>query len=107
MAKTNTNKKTTTKKQPEQRVDVAAGGFGCSDMFNGHPQNMLMPGLAQHMGDGWETSRRRNDGNDWVTVKLAAPAATTHADLDTNHFKGNAPAWASLAARDESDEWFD
>ena len=35
-------------------------------MFYGHPQNMLDPGLARHMGDGWETSRRRDDGNDWV-----------------------------------------
>jgi allantoicase len=92
--------------------DVAAleyGGqiAGCSDMFYGHPQNMLLPGLARHMGDGWETSRRRDDGNDWVLVKLAAPAEITLADLDTSHFKGNAPGSASLRGVDAAGEWFD
>ncbi|MFI1992857.1 allantoicase [Actinoplanes sp. NPDC020271] len=81
--------------------DVAAAEFGgrvvdCSNMFYGHPQRMLMPGLALNMGDGWETSRRRDDGNDWVLVQLAAPAKLRFADLDTSHFKGNAPGWARL-----------
>ncbi len=94
--------------------DVAAAQYGaevtgCSDMFYGHPHNMLMPGLAQHMGDGWETSRRRDDGNDWVVVRLAAPAEISLADLDTSHFKGNAPGWASVrgSAPDAPDDWFD
>ena len=30
------------------------------------PAKLLMPGLAQVMGDGWETSRRRDQDNDWV-----------------------------------------
>ncbi|GGK85099.1 allantoicase [Mangrovihabitans endophyticus] len=85
--------------------DVAAAEHGaritgCSDMFYGHPQNMLMPGLAGCMGDGWETSRRRDDGNDWVLVKLAAPAVIDLADLDTRHFKGNAPGRAGLRGVD-------
>ncbi|WP_127504384.1 allantoicase [Actinoplanes solisilvae] len=80
---------------------------GCSNMFYGHPENMLMPGLAQHMGDGWETSRRRDDANDWVTVRLAAPAELALADLDTTHFKGNAPGWATLRGSDDGREWFD
>src|SRR5215213_7580498 len=54
--------------------DVAAAQHGarvagCSNMFYGQPQHMLMPGPALSMGDGWETSRRRDDGNDWVIVK--------------------------------------
>ena len=81
--------------------DVAAARYGgrvvgCSDMFYGHPQNMLLPGPALSMGDGWETSRRRDDGNDWVIVKLVTPAVIDLADLDTSHFKGNAPGWARL-----------
>ena len=85
--------------------DVAAaehGGrvVGCSNMFYGHPGNMLGPGLAQSMGDGWETSRRRDDGNDWVLVQLAAPAVIDLADLDTRWFKGNVPAKASLRGMD-------
>jgi allantoicase len=92
--------------------DVAAAEHGgtitdCSDMFYGHPQNMLMPGLAQHMGDGWETSRRRDDGNDWVIVRLAAPSVLTFADLDTSHFKGNAPGAARLLGSADGVDWFD
>ncbi len=100
-------------------LDVAAAEHGarvvgCSDMFYGHPHNMLMPGLAASMGDGWETSRRRDDRNDWVVVRLAAPAVLSLADLDTRHFKGNAPGRAALRGADERtgdpDEpaaWFD
>ncbi|MET0416843.1 MAG: allantoicase, partial [Actinoplanes sp.] len=94
--------------------DVAAALYGaevtgCSDMFYGHPATMLMPGLAQHMGDGWETSRRRDDGNDWVAVRLAAPAEISLVDLDTSHFKGNAPGSASVRGSSSSapDDWFD
>ena len=79
---------------------------GCSNMFYGHPQNMLMPGLAQHMGDGWETSRRRDDDNDWVIVELAAPGEITLVDLDTSYFKGNAPGEVALRGAD-ADEWFE
>jgi allantoicase len=92
--------------------DVAALEHGgrvvdCSDMFYGHPESMLMPGLAQHMGDGWETSRRRDDANDWVIVRLAAPAVLTFADLDTSHFKGNAPGAARLLGSADRQEWFE
>jgi allantoicase len=100
-------------------LDVAAAEYGariagCSNMFYGHPQNMLMPGLAGSMGEGWETSRRRDDGNDWVLVQLAAPAVIELADLDTRHFKGNAPGRASLrgldiraGSLDDDADWFD
>jgi allantoicase len=99
--------------------DVAAAQYGariagCSDMFYGRPENMLMPGLAASMGDGWETSRRRDDGNDWALVALAVPAVVAFADLDTSHFKGNAPDRASLrgvdtrtGALDDPGSWFD
>ena len=29
-----------------------------------------MPGLARVMGEGWETERRRDGGNDWVEIAL-------------------------------------
>ena len=45
----------------------------CSNMFYGSPDNLILPGRARHMGEGWETARRRDDGNDWVIVRLAAP----------------------------------
>ena len=99
--------------------DVAAAEYGgrvvgCSNMFYGHPQNLLAPGLARSMGDGWETSRRRDDGNDWVLIKLAVPAVIELADLDTRWFKGNSPGKASLRAvdtrigsLDDPADWFE
>jgi allantoicase len=82
-------------------VDLAAAELGgrvvdCSDRFYGSPGNLLLPGLAASMGEGWETRRRRDTGNDWVRVRLAAPGVVQLAELDTSHFKGNAPGWAQL-----------
>lgn len=83
------------------RVDLAAmehGGsiVGVSNMHYSSPTNLIAPGLARVMGEGWETARRRDDGNDWVTFGLAAPGVIRLAELDTSHFVGNAPGWASL-----------
>ena len=69
---------------------------GCSNMFYSSPANLLRPGLARVMGDGWETSRRRDEGNDWVAVRLACAGAVEVVELDTSHFVGNAPGWATL-----------
>jgi allantoicase len=87
-------------------VDLAAAEHGgvvvaCSNMFYGKPGNLLLPGLARDMGDGWETARRRDDGNDWLVVRLAAPGRLRLAELDTSHFKGNAPAAVQLSGVDE------
>ncbi len=68
----------------------------CSNMHYSRPDNLLMPGFAQVMGEGWETARRRDDGNDWVRVRLAAPGTIRLVELDTSHFRGNAPGAASL-----------
>src|SRR6516225_5750251 len=71
---------------------------GCSNMFYSSPANLLMPGLARVMGDGWGTARRRDDSNDWVAVRLACPGSVEVVELDTSHFVGNAPGWAALAS---------
>lgn len=86
-------------------LDLAAlenGGLvtECSNMFYGAPQGLIAPGLARTMGEGWETARRRDDDNDWVVVRLAAPGTVRLAELNTTHFKGNAPAAASLRGLD-------
>lgn len=72
---------------------------GCSNMFYSSPENLISPGFAAVMGEGWETARRRDDGNDWVSVKLAGEGVVRLAELDTSHFKGNAPGWATLTGR--------
>jgi allantoicase len=90
---------------PDGLVDLAALEYGgllvaCSDLFYGSPQQLIAPGLARVMGEGWETARRRDDGNDWARIRLAAPGRVRLAELDTSHFKGNAPAAASLRGID-------
>ena len=77
-------------------VDLAAienGGYSvvCSDMFFGHRQNLIMPGRSTHMGNGWETQRRRGPGHDWTIIRLGESGSVEWAELDTDHFKGNAP----------------
>ena len=32
---------------------------------------LLSEGRGKTMGDGWETRRRREPGNDWIIIKLA------------------------------------
>ena len=85
--------------------DVAAlenGGqiTGASNVFYSSPGNLIMPGNARSMGDGWETSRRRDDGNDWVGLSLACESAIALAELDTSYFVGNSPGWGRLTAAD-------
>jgi allantoicase len=91
------------------RVDLAAtlnGGriTGCSNMFYSSPSNLLAPGISRVMSDGWETARRRNGGNDWVTVALAAPALVHDVVIDTSRFVGNAPGWVALFDADSGTE---
>jgi allantoicase len=84
-------------------VDLAAvehGGLviACSDMFFGSRHNLIMPGEATHMGDGWETKRRRGPGHDWTIIRLGTEGVIRRATVDTRHFKGNAPGACSLDA---------
>jgi allantoicase len=82
-------------------IDLAAIENGavsvvCSDMFFGSRHNLLMPGRAPNMGDGWETKRRRGPGHDWNLVQLAAEGVIRRLEIDTNHFKGNYPDTCSV-----------
>jgi allantoicase len=65
-------------------------------MFYGSRHNLIMPGDATHMGDGWETRRRRGPGHDWTVVQLGAEGTIRRVDIDTRHFKGNAPGACSV-----------
>jgi allantoicase len=84
-------------------VDLAAAEYGgtvvaCSDMFYGSRHNLIMPGDATHMGDGWDTRRRRGPGHDWTIVRLGTSGEVRRVEVDTRHFKGNAPGACSLDA---------
>ncbi|MFD9895424.1 allantoicase [Amycolatopsis sp. NPDC059027] len=78
---------------------------GCSNMFYSSPSNLFSPGFAAHQAEGWETARRRDDGNDWVTVRLGGAGVVRFVDLDTSNLKGNAPGWAALSGRDGDGPW--
>ena len=87
------------------QVDLAAlvnGGLvvACSDMHYGNPQNLIQPGRSTHMGDGWETRRRRGPGHDWAILRLARRGVIERVELDTDHFKGNAPGSCMLESCD-------
>jgi len=86
-------------------IDLAALEHGawvesCSDMFFGSRNNLIKPGPSRTMADGWETRRRRGPGNDWAIVRLAAPGMIERVEVDTSHFKGNAPGRVTLEGRD-------
>ena len=90
-----------TKVKPGELVDLAAvenGGvpLACSDMFFSSMYNLIMPGRAENMGDGWETKRRRGPGHDWIILKLGLPGSVRKIEVDTYHFKGNYPDTCSI-----------
>ena len=84
-------------------VDLAAlenGGTAVAwnDAHYGHPANMLAPGRAPVMADGWETARRRRPGNDWCVIRLGTAGTIGSLLVDTRHFKGNYPDRFTLRA---------
>jgi allantoicase len=90
----------------EGTIDVAAlenGGtvVDCSDTFYSSPVNLILPGRARSMGEGWENARRRGGGNDHVTLELAAAARLREVVVDTSYFVGNAPGWVRVSGVDQ------
>jgi allantoicase len=91
-------------------VDMAALEYGgmvtdCSNRFYGSSHNLLQPGPARSMGEGWETARRRDDGNDWVEVALATESTVAVLELDTTWFLHNAPGAAVVSGRSGDGPW--
>lgn len=77
-------------------LDLAAAEHGgvpvlASDEFFSDKRNLVMPGPSTHMGDGWESKRRRGPGHDWVIVRLGRSGSLRRIVVDTSHFKGNFP----------------
>lgn len=88
-------------KNRDSEIDLAAVENGgtvplASDMFFGHRLNLIMPGLARNMSDGWESQRRRGPGHDWCIIKLGTSGRITCVEVDTSHFKGNYPESCSI-----------
>lgn len=86
-------------------VDLAALEHGgsvvdCSNWFYSSPTQLLHPGRARSMGEGWENARRRDGGNDHVTIRLAGRGRIRRVELDTSYFVGNAPGEVVLRGLD-------
>lgn len=85
-------------------VDLAAmenGGRAVSwndASFGSSASALLLPGRGISMGDGWETRRRREPGNDWCVIELGAPGTIARVEVDTAFFKGNYPDRCSIQA---------
>ena len=103
-------------------VDLAAADLGgeaveVSDEFFAPAHNLLQPGPAVWDADrytddgkwmdGWESRRRRVPGHDWCLVRLGVPGYVVGVDVDTQHFTGNYPAFASIDACNEAGEWME
>ena len=92
-------------------VDLAAASIGgtalaTSDDFFAEMNNLLLPGRAVFIPgkytergkwmDGWESRRKRGPGHDWCLLALGVPGSPLAFDIDTQHFVGNHPAFASV-----------
>ncbi|MGA9573212.1 MAG: allantoicase [Lysobacterales bacterium] len=79
-------------------VSSAAGGeaLECNNMHFGEMSNLLSNHPVANMGDGWETRRRRDAGNDWVILKLGHVGRVCRVEVDTAFFRGNYPARCTL-----------
>jgi allantoicase len=94
-------------------TDLAAESLGgkallCSDDFFAEKENLLKPGRGIFIPDkytdrgkwmdGWESRRKRTPGHDWCIIQLATSGIIRGVDIDTNHFLGNHPPFASVDA---------
>lgn len=79
---------------------IVNGGrvIGYNNAHYGDPWIILTPGRGINMGDGWETRRRREPGNDWIVVALGTAGLPERIEIDTAHFKGNYPDRCSIQA---------
>ncbi|MDQ3628613.1 MAG: allantoicase [Actinomycetota bacterium] len=88
-------------------VDLAAlenGGrlVETSDAFYSSPRNLILPGRARSMADGWENARRRGGGNDYAVFALAVRGHLRDIEVDTSYFVGNAPGWVAVRAAEQT-----
>ena len=72
--------------------------IACNNEHFGKAENILAPGKAKNMGDGWETRRRRGKGFDWLILNSLDGKEIDKIEISTHHFKGNFPSHCSLQA---------
>tara|TARA_Y100000591_G_scaffold126313_1_gene108197 strand:+ start:52 stop:1035 length:984 start_codon:yes stop_codon:yes gene_type:complete len=92
------NKKIINKKINLTSLLYGASVVACNNEHFGKAENILAPGKAKNMGDGWETRRRRNKGFDWLILNCVEGKEVKNIEISTHHFKGNFPSHCSLQA---------
>ncbi|MCG8416750.1 MAG: allantoicase [Proteobacteria bacterium] len=85
---------------------LGARALATSDDFFASMHNLLRPGRGEFdpdaytergkLMDGWESRRKREPGHDWCLILLGVPGIVRLFDIDTNHFMGNHPPYASV-----------
>jgi len=75
-----------------------ASVIACNNEHFGKAENILAPGKAKNMGDGWETRRRRDKGFDWLILNSVKGKRINKIEISTYHFKGNFPSHCSIQA---------
>lgn len=95
------------------KTDLAAERLGgkvlyATDDFFAEKENLIKPGRGIFIEDkytdngkwmdGWESRRKRTPGHDWCIIQLATTGIIDGVDIDTNHFLGNHPPFASIEA---------
>jgi len=86
-------------------ASVRHGGqiVAASEEFFSPADHLLMVGDARDMHDGWETRRRRDEGHDWVVVRLATTGLVDRLEVHTTHFLGNHPETCAVEICDAPD----
>jgi allantoicase len=85
----------------ELTIDLASQEYGgavvsSSDDFYTSASTLNRPDRARTMGEGWETRRRRDGGQDFAVFRLAFAGFVRRVIIDTAHFKYNASAAIAL-----------
>ena len=94
-------------------IDLASEKIGGSvlyatDDFFAEKENLIKEGRGIFIPDkytdhgkwmdGWESRRKRTEGHDWAIIQLGVEGTIKGFDIDTNHFLGNHPPFASVEA---------
>ncbi len=87
-------------------ANVGGRALGANDDFFAGVENLLQPGRGEFIAgkytergkwmDGWESRRKRGPGHDFCIIELGVSGEVRAFDIDTNHFNGNHPAFASV-----------
>jgi len=104
-------------------IDLASDKIGgkviyATDDFFAEKENLIKEGRGIFIPDkytdhgkwmdGWESRRKRTPGHDWAILKLGVEGTIKGFDIDTNHFLGNHPPFASVEAihlTDDISDW--